>query len=161
MKNALNYLGFALGWYALVKYGDIAIPLVVLYLLVHILFQKQKKAELITILSVSTIGLFADIMLTSNNVLQFDSAKYLPPPWFAMLWPLFTSMLNHCLKIFARVNWVINAVLGAVGGPLAYYIGDKINDAMTVDFNRLYLISVAWAILFVVAVKIASAARAR
>lgn len=148
MKNIINYIGFAAGWYCLVKYGNIAIPFVTIYLLGHILYQKNKRVDLSTIVIVSCVGFVSDTILTSANIIQFNNTHYIPPYWFIILWPLFSSMLNHCLKIFYKAHWILNSMLGAVGGLLAYIAGENINSSFSVNRNLIYIICITWAILF-------------
>ncbi|MDA8561652.1 DUF2878 domain-containing protein [Gammaproteobacteria bacterium] len=148
MKNIINYIGFATGWYCLIKYGNTAIPFVFTYLLAHILYMKNKRLELITIAIVSCIGFFSDTALTFAHIIQFKDLHSLPPYWFMMLWPLFASMLNHCLKIFYKVHCLLNCFLGAAGGMLAYIAGEHINSSFSVNHNMNYIICITWALLF-------------
>ena len=135
MKNALNYLGFQLGWYACVagaSRGQVWVgPLLVAALLwVHlrwIVEPKQRKRELRLVLGVLLIGMLADSALQALGATRYPSSQeawgyLLPPPWIGALWILFGTLLRHSLAWLAPRLWLA-CLLGAVGGPLSYLGG--------------------------------------
>ena len=92
IRNLINYFCFLLGWYALIEYGNVAAPFVAIYIVCHILAQKTKTRELITLLIVSIIGIANDIFLIHIQVIKFYPKHIFPPFWFITLWPLFASI---------------------------------------------------------------------
>jgi len=114
--------------------------------MLHCISHKNSKVELITIGLVSLLGILVDFTLALTGVIEFKQEPYILPYWFMLLWPLFSSTLNNCLKIFSRIKLPINAIIGASGGTLAYVAGTKINSNLTINF--LYIVSIVWALLF-------------
>lgn len=159
MRKLVNYIAFLLGWYGLVKYENVALFVVVPYLIGHVLIQKQKKVELKTIVWVSLIGITVDSLLTNLRVITFSHSTYRPPYWFIALWPLFSSMLNHCLKIMSQFNPYLNVLLGGVSGGLAYLIGETINPSLVIAKNGIIIISLVWSVLFPLVVILAKRVR--
>lgn len=88
VRNIINYLSFIIGWYALIKYGNHAVSFVAIYLFFHIISQKTKIRELITLVIVSIIGLANDIFLIHIQVIKFSPAHLIPPFWFVSVWYL-------------------------------------------------------------------------
>ena len=148
IRNLINYFCFLFGWYALIEYGNAAAPFVAIYIVCHILAQKTKTRELITLIIVSIIGLANDIFLIHMQVIKFYPTHIFPPFWFITLWPLFASMLNNCLKLFSHFNLAVNIILGAIGGGLSYFGGSKLNNSISINYHLIYIICICWAILF-------------
>ena len=79
----------------------------------------------------------------------FTQAQWLIPFWLIVLWALLATTLNHCLAWTAQPRWRA-ALLGAIGGPLSYYAGQRLG-AVTFPFGvwpTLLGLGVLWAGLF-------------
>lgn len=128
-KLLLNALLFQTGWFACVFGAErpwlLAVPL--LALLAHFLWIADWRAEGRLVASVLLAGSALDSLLLQLGVFDFadDPARVLIPLWLALLWALLGTTLNHCLAWSAR-PWWLGSLLGAVGGPLAYWAGARI-----------------------------------
>ena len=65
------------------------------------------------------------------------------PMWFFALYALLATTLNASLG-WLRGRPVLAAVLGAIGGPLAYYAGARIG-AITLTGESLAVLGILWA----------------
>ena len=146
MQKLINYFGFLVGWYSLVQYGNDAIRYVLLYIVIHILCQSRLMLELVKILIVAILGIGIDCILLHYKVISFTQDSILPPYWFMSLWPLFATMLNHCLLLCSRFPVWVNAGCGFFGGILAYMTATHIQP--TFFYHHLWLIGLLWMGIF-------------
>lgn len=71
----------------------------------------------------------------------------LAPVWIIAMWIGFALTLNHSMDWLAGKPWLA-AGLGAIGGPMAYYVGGMVWGAMTFEAPLvlvLVAIGVVWA----------------
>jgi len=148
IRPVINYLGFSICWYGLVKYGNAAAIPVLIYIVIHLFIQANRKLEIITIGSVTLIGFIVDTIMLHANVILFSNNSSLLPLWFIMLWCNFSSTLNHALKIFSKLNFFINMILGGVGGVVIFLLGDNISNTFSLNHELLYLIGIEWSLVF-------------
>lgn len=83
----------------------------------------QWRADLRTLAIALPLGLGLDCGFAAVGWLQYAPAAAWPlaaPPWIAALWVGFAMTLNHSLA-FLRGEPRLAALLGLVGGPLAYW----------------------------------------
>jgi hypothetical protein len=153
IRNLVNIIGFQAGWFAAVLgagsgmpwIGVIVVPIV---LAVHIALSPDRKTEGLLLLSAGAIGFCIDTFLILTGV--FTLAPHLlpfpfSPPWMVLLWMDFATAINVSLqKLHGR--YVLSTVLGAIGGPFAYYSGAKLGATTSIPGTAdLLVISVAWA----------------
>lgn len=125
--------------------GVIVVPIV---LAAHLALSPKRKAEAMIILSAGALGFCIDTFLILIGV--FTLAPYLlpfpfSPPWMVLLWMDFATAINVSLKKL-HGRYVLSAVLGAIGGPSAYYSGAKLGATTSIPGAAdLIVISVAWA----------------
>jgi hypothetical protein len=108
---------------------------------------KQVRFVLVATLA----GWLIDSGLTHGGVLSFPAGGMLLglcPLWMAALWANFAGTLHLCLD-WLRGRYWLASVLGACGGPLAYYGGQRLG-AMQLGSNAaisLLVIAVEWALV--------------
>ncbi len=74
------------------------------------------------------LGLVCDSFLAVFDLIQFphSESSFLPVPfWMIALWINFAATLNGCL-VWLADRIALAAVLGFIGGPLAYFAGMKL-----------------------------------
>ncbi len=96
-------------------------------------------------------GLAFETALVHSGWLHFDPAgmpfEALAPFWMVALWALFATTLNVSLRAL-HGRWRVAALLGAVGGPLAYAGGARLGALEWVDATAaLAAIGIGWAVL--------------
>jgi len=149
----LNMGGFQLGWFACVL-GTASDnpwigPLLVGFLAVmHLIILPFPSAILRLILLSALLGTALDGLLIFSNVFSFTGTSL--PVWLSPLW-LTAMWVNFSLTLPVSMSWLLDrywlgAVLGAVGGPAAYFAGMRLG---AIEFQAylpasLLLIGCAW-----------------
>lgn len=139
MAWLLNLVAFQLGWLACVLGGAQSAPwpwlgtaFALVLIVIHIRRAAQPRQEAILVAGVGLIGFIIDSGLLVFGFTQFPSGSLYPntaPHWIVAMWMLFATTLNVSMS-WLHGRYPLAAVLGAVGGPLAYYAGFKL-DAVT------------------------------
>jgi len=168
VRSLVNVIAFQIGWFAAVLgaghgmpwLGMVVVPLV---LGLHLLLSTDRRPEFMSALAAALTGFVFDTTLIWTGVFSpvfFLFPAPLSPPWMVMLWINFATTLNVSLRSL-HGRYALAAVLGAVGGPMAYASGAKLG-AMTRNFDvgSLTTLAVAWAaavpFLFLVSARITS-----
>lgn len=154
MRKIINVIVFQIAWFAAVLgaahgmpwLGVVAVPLA---LALHLALSPEWRPELLIALSAAVTGFAFDSVLVAAGA--FSPVPYVfPAPfsslWMVMLWVNLAMTLNLSMG-WLRGRYVLAAVFGAIGGPMAYYSGAKLG-AMTrlPDPGGLLGIGIAWAI---------------
>jgi hypothetical protein len=121
-----NVLGYQAVWFGAVigaAHGAswIGVLAAALFVAAHAWFSDQWRSDLRLMLCAVSAGIVLDGTLAISGVLRYASADPLlpAPAWILAIWAAFAMTLNHSLAFLrGRLDWA--AVLGAVGGPLAY-----------------------------------------
>lgn len=126
----MNAIGFNVIWFGCIFYRDDFIPFALCFLLIHFLLLKHKFKEVITIITVVTIGLVIDTLLVYFHVFYFPpeslSSVFAIPLWLIVLWAAFASTLNHSLA-FMKTYPSLKYLAGIVIAPLSYLAGYNFN----------------------------------
>ncbi|WP_440873894.1 DUF2878 domain-containing protein [Thalassotalea sp. PLHSN55] len=158
----LNLIAFNLIWFALVLLGNTFVIPALVWLVAHLYFSGQAKAETLLILSVSAIGIGLDNLLTDLAVFNFSDSNrgehfntlnaFLTsvgidtPIWLMALWLCFSATIAHSLKfLHHKTAWQF--IAGGVFAPLSYLAGHHLG---AVDFGysnivTVLLLSLVWA----------------
>jgi len=149
-----DLLAYQLGWWTSVlgaARGAPALgPAVALGLIAWHLARRAlcPRREALLLAAAALLGLGVDTALLAGGALLFPhepSGSPWPPPWMVLLWPLFALLLERPLG-WLRGRLALAALLGVIGGPLAYAGGAQLG-ALTLgaDLPRaLLLIALAW-----------------
>lgn len=92
-------------------------------LLVHLRLCPHPGSERRVLLGVAIAGCLLDSLLGMLGVLRFEHWPL--PLWLALLWLVLASGLRHGLAWAGRPLWRA-ALLGMLGGPLAYLAGARV-----------------------------------
>ena len=113
------------GWWVCVLGAErpLLLLLVIPGVAVHLRLCPDINAELKALLRVTFIGCVLDSVLGALGVFGFDAWPL--PLWLALLWLVLASGMRHSLAWAGR-HWRIGALLGAIGGPLAYVGGARL-----------------------------------
>jgi hypothetical protein len=126
--KATNAVGYQLVWLVSVASaanGSLyAGPLAATAFAVMVLaFGNQRRADLLLIPLVLAIGLLADSAWIAFGWLDYSApwpSGHLAPGWILGIWMAFALTLNHSLAFLKR-RYALAALLGGIGGPLAYW----------------------------------------
>lgn len=121
-----------------------------------------RRADLILMAIAAILGFLTDSALAASGIVIFATPvphASLAPIWIVGLWLAFALTLNHSLRFLQR-RLPIATLLGAVAGPLAYWIAERAWSALTMPAPRwhaLVALAVAWALLTPLLAQIAAA----
>lgn len=154
-NNMLNFVLFQLGWFGCVLSGAAGQPLLGTALAMVIiswhLWQAPKPQAEIKLIAVAIlIGTVWDSFLVWQNWLSYPSGMLLPysaPYWIVMMWALFATTLNVSLR-WLKGRRVYAVVFGAIGGPLAYFAGQRLGAVEFSDIKTAMLaLLIGWALI--------------
>lgn len=133
MQLVINFVLFQVAWFICVisaarQLEWFAVLSIALAIAVHLLLVKERKAELLLILTAGLIGLLLDSLLISLGVFtpmnSWGLANF-APLWLIALWMLFGITLNHSLR-WLQQRYLVAAVMGFVFAPVAYWAGQRL-----------------------------------
>jgi len=155
MKAVLNGMLFQAGWFACVLgaakglpwAGAVAAAAVVAW---HLARAVEPKRELALVAAAALIGAVFETVLIQAGLVRFDAGVLMDgvaPYWMVALWAIFATTLNVSLRSL-RERPFVAAVLGAAGGPAAYYAGAQLGALRLMAISEaLAVIGVGWALL--------------
>lgn len=156
-----NLVLFQIGWFAavlgaangLAGLGPLVIACVVGF---HLYRATDPKHETGLMLAVLLVGLVFESLLALTDWVAYpghDAA--LAPLWMVALWANFATTLNLALRQFRARAWAL-ALLGLIGGPLAYWAGANLGAMIWLNSQAvLVFIALGWAALLPVLGRIA------
>ncbi len=152
----VNFLGYDAVWLAAVGgaaagwwfAGPIAASA---FLVLHALIFRPALWEWQFIGAAALLGTGIDSMLLAMGLVdyRYGSPFGLPiaPLWITALWAGFAATLHHSLKVLASRPWLA-MVLGAIAGPLSYFVADAIG-AVTLPrapSTTIVALAIVWAV---------------
>jgi hypothetical protein len=154
MASLLNYLLFQLGWLSCVLGAATNRPwqgmaLAGALLAVHLGLSGETSRQLAVIVTAAVIGMIIDTLQMWRGVVCFPSEegiRWLAPLWIGLLWMQFATLLPFSLRWLSR-RYALASILGMVGGPLAYYVGEKLGAIIVLPPRPLHYATMAiiWA----------------
>jgi len=154
-----NLALFQIGWWALVLSAAqgrplIGLVIVALILAWHLGLVRPLASEALLIGLAALIGLSFDSLLIATGWVSFGPptpvaapTTALPPPWMVALWANFATTLNLSL-VGLQSRPGLAALLGLVGGPLAYWGGASLGAMTFVSpLPALIALALGWALL--------------
>ncbi|TNF98453.1 MAG: DUF2878 domain-containing protein [Gammaproteobacteria bacterium] len=153
--TVVNFLLFQVGWLACVLSGAAGQPWIGTLIAAgiigwHLWCATSVENEIKLIGAAVMIGVLWDSLLVWQGWLTYPSGMVLPyaaPYWIVVMWALFATTLNVSLR-WLKGRWIIAIVFGAIGGPLAYYAGQRLG---AVEFIQpeyaLFALLIGWGVL--------------
>jgi hypothetical protein len=154
MSPLPNFLLYQTAWLACVMgaaHGQpmIGVAVAALVVALHLALARSSKSELAVIVLTGLIGGTWETL-----VVDLDWVRYLgadtqtwPPAWIIALWLAFATTFNVSLR-WLQGHHVLAALLGLIGGPLAWYAGARLGALELPDpILALIAIGTGWAVL--------------
>lgn len=151
-----NFLLFQAGWLSCViggasrDYYWSGVIVVALFIAVHLVRASNYRREAMLILLTTVLGTLWDSGLMLAGLFSFSNGlvfSALIPFWMIAMWALFATTLNVSMK-WLKSRYLLAAVFGAIGGPLAYYAGHRLG---AVEFENtlaaLLAIGLGWTLI--------------
>jgi predicted DCC family thiol-disulfide oxidoreductase YuxK len=166
--SLLNSLCYTAGWFWCVLFGIhgqsfVATIGAVFLILFQLYCTKIKETALyiqdvlLVIFSVP-LGALLEIFFIQTNLIHYaNTTKMLPPIWIVCLYPLFSLLLNHSLKIVKKNN-LASFLFGFLGAPLSYVAGISLGG-LTFPYPLLQtwiMIGICWGLFLCLLTKIAN-----
>lgn len=134
--NLLNIGLYQLGWFSCVLGAAHDAPnlgaLCALLLVgLHLLLATSPQAEATLMLGVCLLGVSLDSLQQAFGLLTFKSDPAWTlwlPLWVFVIWAQFATLLHYALHWLAG-RYLLAALFGLLGGPLAYWAGVRLGAA--------------------------------
>lgn len=160
----LNQLAFQTGWWTVVLTAAwgwplIGIGMVAALITWHLRRIRPLKSEALLVSLVAVIGFILDSLLQAGGWVAFagDPGGGFAPLWMVALWANFATTLNVSLSPLLRHPWLA-ALLGAGGGPAAYWAGAQLGAMTVINALAAFLtLALAWALLTPLLLSLAAA----
>ncbi len=163
MTLIINAVLFQLGWFACVLGAAHDLPwtgalAAVAIIGWHLAHAAQPQRELLLVGAAAVLGALFETLLVQTDWVRFETGVLVEgtaPYWMIALWAIFATTLNVSLQSLQSHPW-LTALLGAIGGPLAYYGGARLGALDLAAMGpALIAIGVGWAILAPLLMRIA------
>ena len=154
MGPLANFLLYQLAWFACVMGAGAGQPWIgvgtaLLVIALHLGLSHSPDSELKIILLTGLIGgLWEGLIVSQGWVLYAGgSSTNFPPAWIVALWLAFATTFNVSLR-WLQGRHGLSAVLGLIGGPLAWFAGSRMGALELPDLKLdLLVIGLGWAVL--------------
>jgi hypothetical protein len=157
MSLLVNFLLYQIGWFAIVVGAGNGHPwlgccLALLLVSVHFVMVTDRSRHLLLGAAACFFGVLLDSTQLWMGVFEFPSgsfADWLIPPWIAVLWIQFATILPFCLR-WSSGRYVLSAILGFVGGPLAFWGGERLGAVVFLEPRGAHflVLAMAWGLAF-------------
>jgi hypothetical protein len=151
----VNVVLYQLGWVACVLgaahglpwIGPLAAAAIIAW---HLARAARTRPELALVACAVLLGALFDTLLVQAGWVHFSAGALIAgtaPCWMMALWAIFATTLNISLRSL-RTHPVLALILGALGGPLAYFAGARLGAITLVAAGpALSAIALGWAVL--------------
>ncbi len=149
MKILRNVIIYQLIWLLCVLGGNSGAYVGMLLLLIHLLFSPLRGADLLMMGFLLFVGLLVDGTLHQIGFISFTVTGFPIPLWLITIW-LGLAITPHHSLAWLKNRPILSMLLGALGGPVAYWGGVRLGAA---DFTwsvlpSLCILSIIWAFLW-------------
>lgn len=115
----------------------------------HLALARRTLVELRLVLAAGAIGLVVDSLNVALGLYSFADdglAPWLAPAWIVAMWMLFAMTLRSCMG-WIKSSLPLAAVVGLVGGPLSFLVGERFGAVTFADPRPigLLVLGLAWA----------------
>jgi hypothetical protein len=153
MASIWNFIQFQVGWFGIVL-NVAADQMLFAYLIaiavfaLHLMWVRNPIPELLLLAALAVVGwLWETLVLATGWIAYGDGGGQWAPLWLACLWANFATTLNHSLR-WLQGRWLLAALFGAAGGPLAFFAGEKLGAAVFLEPGAmLILLAGGWLVL--------------
>lgn len=165
--SLINSLCYTVGWFWCVLFGIhghwvIATIGAVFLVLFQLYYTKMKDIslyiqDLLLVIFSVPLGTLLEIFFIQTNLIHYaNSNKMLPPIWIVLLYPLFSLLLNHSLKIIKK-NYLVSFLFGFLGAPLSYIAGVSLGGLTFPNplLQTWIMIGICWGLFLCLLAKIA------
>jgi predicted DCC family thiol-disulfide oxidoreductase YuxK len=165
--SVFNALCYTVGWFWCLfcgLYGHSILGAIgaIFLIFIQLYYAKLKNLSLyiqdliLVILSVP-LGLLLEIFFIQIHLIHYvNHTRFYPPIWIVLIYPLFTLIVNHSLKIIKK-NYLYSFLFGFLGAPPSYISGASLR-LLTFSYPFILtwiLLGVSWGLFLCLLSKIA------
>jgi hypothetical protein len=154
LSKVINIVLYQAGWFSCVLGAAYGFPLIGAFgaaslLGLHLFLTDAIKAEIKLAFSACLLGILVDSLQQAAGLFTFKADPRWPlwlPLWVFVIWAQFATLFRFALHWLSG-RYLLGAVLGALGGPLAYWGGIRLGAASFGGSPLLTLVALAvvWA----------------
>ncbi|MGM0416620.1 MAG: DUF2878 domain-containing protein [Thermodesulfobacteriota bacterium] len=149
-SKIINVVLYQLGWFSCVLGAALGFPLrgalaSLTLVMLHLLLTDARKAEVRLLLTACLLGVVVDSVQQAAGLFTFKIDPDWPlwlPLWVFVIWIQFATLLRYALHWLSG-RYILAALFGAIGGPLAYWGGIRIGAASFGRDPQLALMTLA------------------
>jgi hypothetical protein len=146
-----NFIGFQAGWFASILGAAAGLPwlgpVCVLVLVIgNMLVRRRWAADAALYLTAGMLGYAGDSALVLSGLMGFPERAAFGQPstiWMSFMWMNFAATL-HASLAWLKGRYVLTAVFGLIGGPLAYWAGERFGAVTLADWLALGAVGIEW-----------------
>lgn len=166
--SLLNSLCYTTGWFWCVLFDihghSIVATIGAVFLILLQLYRTKIKniflyiQDVLLVIFSIPLGALLEIFFIQTDLIHYaDRTKMLPPIWIVLLYPLFSLLFNHSLKVIKK-NYLAAFLFGFLGAPLSYIAGLSLGG-LTFSYPLLetwIMIGICWGLFLCLLAKIAN-----
>lgn len=155
-SKIINVVLYQIGWFSCVLGAAWGYPLLgsllaLLLIAIHLLLAAARNAEIKLMICACLIGVLIDSSQQALGVFSFKTDPAWPlwlPLWILVIWTQFATMFRFALYWLSE-RYLLAALFGLFGGPLAYWGGVRLGAAQFGDNLIFSVITLAlvWALV--------------
>lgn len=144
-----------IGWFACVLGAAWGLPwlgpiVVAVLVVLHLLYSRSWRRDVALMAALAMYGVIFETLLVRSGWMGYEGMVVagFAPPWIVALWIHFGTMRHALLRVLYR-RPVIAALIGAIGGPVAYAGGAALDAAEMAPppWRAMVAIGAAWAVV--------------
>ena len=150
-----NLALYQLAWFACVFGAAYSMPylgsaVAFIIVAIHLHSQEWSTSEFAFIGGVTLVGVVFDSLLAHSGWVIYAShepTSFLAPVWIMALWSAFATLFSVSLR-WIKDRMPTALLLGALGGPLAYFAGERIGAIEILSHQPTYLaLALGWTLV--------------
>ena len=156
MSKIINVLLYQLGWFSCLLGAAWGYPLsgalfALLLMAVHLVLTESRKSEFYLMLCACLLGVVLDTAQQAAGVFTFKTDPVWPlwlPLWIFVIWAQFSTLFHYALY-WLKGRFVLAALFGLIGGPLAYWGGARLGAAQMGEhlFASIASLALVWGLV--------------
>ncbi|HEV8052029.1 MAG TPA: DUF2878 family protein [Parachlamydiaceae bacterium] len=166
-SSVLNSLCYTVGWFWCVLVGIHGYPILaamgaIILTFIQLYHIKQRDVglyiqDLFLVVFSIPLGILIELFFTQIGFIKYSNTTIaFPPIWIISLYPLFSLLINHSLKVVKK-SYPISFLMGFLGAPLSYMAGRSLGG-LTFPYSMPYtwiILGISWGLFLCILVKIA------
>lgn len=149
MHWLVNITLYNLIWWLAVLGGNRYAVLGAILILLHLFISDKCRGDLIMLGCLLGMGMITDGLLVQFGLFRFSQQQWPIPAWLLVIWLALATLPLHSL-LWLHSKLLLAGLLGALGGPAAYWAGVRLGAATFGWSLPAALVTLAgvWGLLF-------------